>query len=206
MTAAGHWPDFQQRGGGSGSQSAVTQLAFAGARIRCRRASDDIFFVVLDQPVFQKPLAQRNAPFDERFINLFDPARAKLLRQAGRRLAGASEEDHAADRTIQPMHDADEHVAGLLVLHAQVIAHLIGQGDVARAVAGSQQTGRLHHRDAMIVFVEDLWGRHRYRITKSLIDGWLSCICVTRGEWGRITWSVTSPTVTSSPGFKMASL
>ncbi len=94
--------------------------------------------MIFDQTVDQLSLAPGNAPLNERLINLLDASRAKLLRQSRGSLARAGKNDHSADRTIEPMHHADEDVARLLVLRAQIVADLVDERNVPRAIAGRE--------------------------------------------------------------------
>ena len=54
------------------------------------------------------------------------------------------------------MHDAQEDIAGLLVLLLDVLAHEVGEGDVARLVALDDFARGLVHNYYMIILVNDL--------------------------------------------------
>ena len=83
---------------------------------------DPADFAIAVEPIFQRAGGALHLALDDGPVNLFDGALAELLGEACGGLAGASEEQHAGDRLVEPVDDAEEDVAGLGVLVLQSLA------------------------------------------------------------------------------------
>ena len=120
--------------------------------------------LVLLQPVFERA-GVRGRPrgcrpsacvLDHRPVHLLDHPLAELLAEPGRGLARAGEQQHPAHRLVEPVDDAEEHVAGLLVLLLEVrLREPVDRLVLAVEVRG-RPPGRLVQRQAVVVFVQDV--------------------------------------------------
>src|SRR5207237_6623301 len=83
----------------------------------------------------------------------------ELLTETGGGLAGAGEEENAADGLVEAVNDAEEDVAGLVIFVLEVGLDGAIDGFLGALEVGGGDPGRLVDRQAMIVLVEDLQWR-----------------------------------------------
>ena len=88
--------------------------------VPARERDEDCLYWELPRPEALPARARGPAALDDGPIDLLDAALAELPGQPGGGLAGAGEQQHARDRLVEPVHDAEEHVAGLAVFPLQV--------------------------------------------------------------------------------------
>ena len=118
-------------------------------------------FLVAEEPVFQMAFRLRGKVFDYGMVDFATVALLEDFVHAREGLAGLGEEDDAADRTVEPMDDAAEDIAGLLVADLEEGFDLVGQAWVAGLVGLDYLPGELVEREKMVVFVDYLIGnRH----------------------------------------------
>jgi hypothetical protein len=87
---------------------------------------------------------------------------AELLRQSSGRFAGSSEEQHSGNDSIEAVNDPQEHVARFFVFLLEVSFHGPVNGFFFSGVMRAQTPGRLGHRQAMVVFVQDFRQSQRH--------------------------------------------
>jgi hypothetical protein len=94
--------------------------------------------------------------FDYTPINLFDKVVAELFAQPGRGLAGPGEHQDPGHRLVEPVDDAEKHLAGFGVLLLDVrlddpVHRLLGPAEMR-----ARPPARLVHRDQVVVLVQDV--------------------------------------------------
>src|SRR5437868_3408953 len=114
------WAQLQQTQAGMDGLALEVQQSLAGPRRVRRDHAHPPSVLVLEQPVLER--AGGTGPFalNDRPINLFDAALAKLLGQPGRRLAGPGKQQHSRHGPVQSMDHTQEYVAGLLIFLFEV--------------------------------------------------------------------------------------
>ena len=119
----------------------------------------DVAFVlslVAPKPVDEHALRLRRSLAHDGPVRLTDATVAKKRIHTRQSLAGLGKDDGARDRSIEAMHNADEHVARLGVFLSDPLPQLIRQRGIARLIALHDLVARLADGDQVIVFVNDL--------------------------------------------------
>ena len=79
----------------------------------------------------------------------------KHLVQSGECLGGSGKDDESANGTVQPMHHAEKHFAGLLVLLFDILFYNIREGTIASLVSLYNLPALFVDDDNMVVLVDD---------------------------------------------------
>src|SRR5438445_126413 len=98
---------------------------------------------ILAQPVLERAGVALHGPLDDRPVDFLDGAFAELFAEPGRRLAGAGEQEDAGHWLVEPMHDAEEDLAGLLVLVLEIFLDGAVEGDLLPLEVSASDAARL---------------------------------------------------------------
>ncbi len=124
VRAAGLRPDFQP-----GQVAVAARLWNSAARLAwrrrhaARRPRRGRCCSSLRSQSSRLPALLADVALDDGPVDFLDGALAKLLRQPGRRLAGAGEEQHAGDGLVEPVDDAQKNIAWLLIFLLEIMLY-----------------------------------------------------------------------------------
>ena len=143
-----------------GREHAPAGRRLAGARGPRRHHGHMVARLVLQEPLHELPplpiccLARRER--DEADVGLPRHVLAERRGEPCRAFARAREHDDPRHRTVEAMHDAEEHIAWLLKLVPHPFARTIEEALVTALVRDDGQARWLHHSEDMVVDLEDL--------------------------------------------------
>ena len=155
------------RASGDGFQAHEAATAARGqhldARARLLRArtagghdEDDIARLVLPQPLLELERLARMFALDHGVVDLARGARAEGLGHARRALARAGVRHDAGHGPVEPMDDAEEHGAGLVVALGDPRLGALQEALVAAVVGHDGRAGGLVHGEHVVVLVQHL--------------------------------------------------
>ena len=148
--------DLQQVIAVRGGQQTIMKLGTTCARPVGLADVAFVLSLVAPKPVDEHALRLRRSLAHDGPVRLTDAAVAKERIHTRQSLAGLGKDDGARDRSIEAMHNADEHVARLSVFLSDPLPQLIRQRGIARLIALHDLVARLADGDQVIVFVNDL--------------------------------------------------
>ena len=114
-----------------------------------------VLLLIANQPVGQFALRLRRTTFDDGPIGFLDGAGPEHAVQASQSLTGLGEEDDAADGTIQSVCNANENIAGLIILLLQPDFQGFGQGLVPCLISLYDLAAAFVDCDEVIILVND---------------------------------------------------
>ena len=149
-------------------QRFVTQARLLGAGLRPVAGPRAVGAGVAQDVVAQFAAFGVGRPFGQGPVDLADAALADHLVEPRQGLRGLGEQHRAAHRTVDAVHHAEEHVAGLGVAAFDKGLYLVFERAFARRIGLHQIAAVFIDDQQMIVFVEDIFGSEHFSgISKS---------------------------------------
>src|SRR5262245_11206666 len=138
----------------------IVQQSLTGTATPRLSGFDPTGIAVFAQPVFKRARAARDLVFYNGPVHFLHRSLAELLCQPRRRLARAAEKHHPGNWFIEPVNDAEEDVARLVVFLAHIALDRPIQGFFASLKMRARHAARLGDGQAVVVLEQDFKGRH----------------------------------------------
>ena len=158
VVTAGQQFDFEQVVVRAAAFQPVPQSRFLASRSRPVVHSRFIRFAVADEVVHQFSFGLLRPVLGQSPVDFTDFAVFDQFVHTRQRLAGLGEKHGSADRTVDAVHDAEEHVARFVVAHVDERFDFVFEGRIAGRVGLHQLSGTFVDYDQVVVFVQDGFG------------------------------------------------